>query len=261
MNTSSLETGAVAQGARTLRILLAEDNAINQDLAVRRLSRRGYDVVVAGNGCAALDLLERERFDLVLMDVQMPLMDGLTTAAAVRAREKMTGGHMPIIALTAMDSADDSANCVAAGMDGHTVKPIDWPKLFRLIETTVTGLPAAAALDPGPTTQVVLDRAALNATFGEDLDLLRAMSRVFLEERPGRLEDIRLALAAANAPRVQRLCHALRGALGTMAAPIAMRAAADLEGIARHGNLDRAEPAFDVLVSEVGRFAAALLEL
>jgi CheY-like chemotaxis protein len=122
-----------------VRILLAEDNPVNQTLAVHVLEKRGYTVVVAGDGraaLAALDLaaLDEDKFDLVLMDVQMPEMDGFEATAAIRARERLTGAHLPIIAMTAHALKGDQERCLAAGMDGYISKPIRVQELLATVE-------------------------------------------------------------------------------------------------------------------------------
>jgi two-component system sensor histidine kinase/response regulator len=116
------------------RILLAEDNLVNQKLATRLLEKRGFEVTIAGDGQAALDELEKESFDLVLMDVQMPNMGGFEATAAIRDKEKTTGGHIPIIAMTAHALKGDEERCLAAGMDGYLSKPIRTTELFIMIE-------------------------------------------------------------------------------------------------------------------------------
>jgi len=116
------------------RILLAEDNAVNQTLAVRLLEKRGYTVVVAGDGKAAITALEKESFDLVLMDIQMPGMDGFEATSAIREKEKRMGGHIPIVAMTAHALKGDQERCFAAGMDGYVTKPIRTSELFSAIE-------------------------------------------------------------------------------------------------------------------------------
>jgi CheY-like chemotaxis protein len=116
--------------------LLAEDNLVNQKLALRLLEKYGHSAVVANNGREALKQLEHERFDLVLMDVQMPEMDGFDVTAAIREKEQATGGHIPIIAMTAHVMQGDRERCLAAGMDGYVSKPIRPKDLFD----TITGL-------------------------------------------------------------------------------------------------------------------------
>jgi CheY-like chemotaxis protein len=114
--------------------LLVEDNAINQTLALRLLQKRGYVVAVAGNGREALAALEKEDFEVVLMDVQMPEMDGFEATAAIRERERSSGRHTPIIAMTAHALKGDKERCLSAGMDAYTSKPIRPEELFATIE-------------------------------------------------------------------------------------------------------------------------------
>jgi two-component system, sensor histidine kinase and response regulator len=116
------------------RVLLVEDNAVNQTLAVRLLEKRGYSVSVTGNGLEALAALEKEQFDIVLMDIQMPEMDGFEATAAIREKEKSSGKHVPIIAMTANALKGDQERCVAAGLDGYVSKPIRTKELFAAIE-------------------------------------------------------------------------------------------------------------------------------
>jgi len=120
-----------------LEILLAEDNAVNQALAVRLLEKRGHSVTVATDGREALAALEKQTFQLILMDVQMPGMDGLEATAAIRAREKLTGKRLPIVAMTAHAMKGDEERCLTAGMDAYIAKPIRAAELFRVIEGLV----------------------------------------------------------------------------------------------------------------------------
>jgi signal transduction histidine kinase/CheY-like chemotaxis protein/ligand-binding sensor domain-containing protein len=126
---------SLREGQRRLRVLLAEDNVVNQVLASRLLEKHGHTVVVASNGRKALDALEKEKFDLVVMDVSMPEMDGFEAAAAIRAREEGTESHIPIIAMTAHAMKGDRERCLAAGMDAYVSKPIQAGELFQAIET------------------------------------------------------------------------------------------------------------------------------
>ena len=132
----AVERRAVAP-ATVLEVLLAEDNAINQRLAARLLQKRGHRVTVVGNGREAIDLLERSSFDLVLMDVQMPLLDGIAATTLIREREKATGAHHRIVALTAYALKGDQDRCIAAGMDGYLAKPIRPEELDALLQTCV----------------------------------------------------------------------------------------------------------------------------
>jgi two-component system, sensor histidine kinase and response regulator len=131
------------EGRRRLTILLAEDSAVNQKLAVRLLEKRGHAVVAAETGKAALEALTKQSFDLVLMDVQMPEMDGLEATMAIRESEKTTGKHIPIIAMTANAMVGDKERCLAAGMDAYVSKPLQVKELFAVLEGSV---PAPMAL-------------------------------------------------------------------------------------------------------------------
>ena len=130
------------------RILLAEDNAVNQTLAVRLLEKRGYSVMVTGNGAEAFEAFEKHQFDVVLMDIQMPVMDGFEATAAIRAKENLTGGHIPIIAMTAHALKGDQERCISAGMDGYVSKPIRTSELFSVIEAMLPEKDPAPASDP-----------------------------------------------------------------------------------------------------------------
>jgi two-component system, sensor histidine kinase and response regulator len=128
---------AMTQSARSLRILLVEDGMANRKLAQGLLARRGHAVTIAEDGQQALDCLEHQSFDLILMDVQMPVMDGLDATRAIRARERLSGGHVPILALTAHALKDDRQRCLDAGMDGYLAKPIRAQTLYETIESVM----------------------------------------------------------------------------------------------------------------------------
>jgi len=132
------EPAARLTSATPLRILLAEDNVVNQRLAVRILEKRGHKVVVVDDGVKALAALERDRFDLVLMDVQMPSMDGVEATAAIRKRESAAGDHIPIIAMTAHAMSGDRQHFLENGMDGYISKPVHQEELFEVIESVLS---------------------------------------------------------------------------------------------------------------------------
>lgn len=134
---------SLREESKRSRVLLVEDNAVNQTLAVRLLERRGYVVSVAGNGREGLAAFEKENFDVVLMDVQMPDMDGFEATAAIREKEKTTGLHLPIIAMTANALKGDEERCLAAGMDGYISKPIRTLELFATIERLLANADAS----------------------------------------------------------------------------------------------------------------------
>jgi two-component system, sensor histidine kinase and response regulator len=235
-------TPVAGLAARPLRVLLAEDNLVNQKLAVGLLQKRGHLTTVAGNGRLALEALEREQFDLVLMDVQMPEMGGFEATRAIRERERATGAHIPIVAMTARAMAGDREACLAAGMDAYLAKPIRPGELIALVEEI--GIGAAAPVAPTTpetgrqNTLRVLDEAALLALVGGDETLMHEIIDLYLRESPRLLREIRAASAAGDTGALQFSAHALKGSVGNMAAARAYAAAMALETAARAGDLD-----------------------
>ena len=141
---------ALREGRNRARVLLVEDNAVNQTLAIRLLEKRGYVVSVAGDGREALAALEKDNFDVVLMDIQMPEMDGFEATAAIRQKEKFSGRHIPIIAMTANALKGDQERCLEAGMDAYIAKPIRTKELFAAIEAILDRNGATQALESAP---------------------------------------------------------------------------------------------------------------
>jgi CheY-like chemotaxis protein/HPt (histidine-containing phosphotransfer) domain-containing protein len=228
---------------RPLRILLAEDNPMNQKLAVRLLQKHGHSVTVAGTGREALDALfgAGPPFDVVLMDVQMPDMDGLEAAAAIRDREKTTGRHVPVIAMTAHAMKGDEDRCLTAGMDAYIAKPIKPDALFAALERFVP--------DPGRKQRIDWAKALSHAR--GDTDLLRELTGIFLEELPKWRSAVRDGLAKSDAELVCRTAHTLKGSLGMLAAADACDAAQALETIAHNGLSAEAPAAFERLDAEL----------
>jgi len=142
-SVQSVETEAQARpkkvrsGDRPLRILLAEDNIVNQKMAARMLEKKGWEVQPADNGQQVLNYLEKDQFDLILMDAQMPVMDGYEATKQIREKEKETGEHIPIVALTARAMSGDRQKCIDSGMDGYVSKPIDREKLYEAVTELV----------------------------------------------------------------------------------------------------------------------------
>jgi PAS domain S-box-containing protein len=265
------EEAPAPQGAsRSLHILLAEDNAVNQRLALRLLEKRGHLVVVAGNGKEALAALQRQPFDVVLMDVQMPEMGGFEATAAIRQHERQhlsgagqpkAGRRLPIIAMTAHAMKGDREKCLEAGMDGYIAKPIQAAELYNALEALVP----AAAESPAPTPaggngagEPIPWSQAL-ARVGGDRDLLRELVQVFLDEFPAWVEKLRQAVAGRDAPAVQRLAHTVKGSLGQFGIEKACQAAQTLETIGQSGNLAGAEGALGLLENELYRLEPVLV--
>ena len=239
---------------RPLRILLAEDNSVNQDVAVLLLQQRGHEVVVAANGQEALVALEREGpFDAVLMDIQMPQMDGVVATAHIRQKERTTQTHMPIIAVTAHAMKGDRERYIAAGMDDYIAKPLEAEELFAVLERQV---PAA----PSPSVdEEVLDHAALWKRVAGEEDLLREIVALFLADYPKLLATIQAAVAESNAEALYVAAHTLKGAVGNIVAKKAFDAALRLEQLSEQGDLAQAPEVLAALEKELLRLKEALL--
>jgi len=250
------------ENRRRLRILLAEDNAVNQKVAVRMLEKRGHYVTVVGNGTEALAAVESQPFDLVLMDVQMPEMDGLEATAAIREQEKTSGQHLPIIAMTAHAMEGDRERCLAAGMDGYVPKPVASHELFAAIDGLAAGIFHPQEGLPMPSGErKLLDEESLLARVDGDLELLKELIQGFLEERPNMVAAISDALAHEDAKATERAAHALKGVLGVLGATSASEAALALEALGRRGDLTGSQEAWDRLEEELGQLEPVLTAL
>ncbi|MBI1917879.1 MAG: response regulator [Planctomycetes bacterium] len=245
------------EGRRCLHILLAEDNTVNQRLAVRLLELQSHTVVVAGNGREALSAWEQQPFDLVLMDVQMPAMDGLEATVVIRAKEQGTGNHIPIIAMTAHAMKGDRERCLEAGMDGYVAKPIRADQLLQAIEDLIpTGASIQTATPQEEPGAAILDRTVALSRVGGNEQLLRELMEMFQEECPRLMTAIREALAKGDAPGLRLVAHTLKGSVGTFGATVAFKAASRLELIGREGDLSRAQEAYAALEEAIERLLA-----
>ena len=229
----------LAEARRRLRILLAEDNPVNQRVGAAILEKHGHSVALAANGKEAIQTLERQAFDLVLMDVQMPEMDGFEATRVIRERERATGGHVPIVATTAHALKGDRERCIEAGMDEYIAKPIRPAALIELVERLATGgeQSPAPSHQPEPPEQEspVFDREAALRVVGGDIQLLREVTDIFLEDSPKRVVEARSALGNNDAEGVLRSAHTIKGAAGAIGALRVQQAARDLEDAARSG--------------------------
>jgi signal transduction histidine kinase/DNA-binding response OmpR family regulator len=254
---------SLREARRGQRILLAEDNVFNRQLAVRLLEKRGYEVVVAGNGKETLGLWEESvpgGIDLVLMDVQMPEMDGYETTAAIRGKEKERGGHVPIVAMTAHAMQGDRERCLAAGMDGYISKPIRIEEFYEEIERHISAGAESSASATGHPGEV-LDKAALLARVDGDQELLRTMVGLFLDECSRLLLTLREAAARGEAKTLQCAAHTLRGMVSQFVAEPECETVMKLETMGRTGDLDHAQELCALLEQEMTRLKLALLKI
>jgi PAS domain S-box-containing protein len=244
---------------RKMRILVAEDNSVNQRLAARLLEREGHTVQLAASGREAVEILARCEFDLVLMDVQMPDLDGVQAAATIREKERGSGKHVPIVAMTAQSGEADRARCLAAGMDGYLTKPVRITDLISKIQSVLPGGNSMDAEQNCPRPSIneqlqQLDEALALSRVGGDADLLREVIELFLDDYPQALESIRSAVAVQDASAIEHHAHSLKGSVSTFGAARAFEAALALEKQGRSKDLTGVE-------TGLGQLEAALQDL
>jgi signal transduction histidine kinase/CheY-like chemotaxis protein len=232
------------------RILLAEDNIVNQRVAVGLLARRGHRVTVANNGVEAVALAAKEKFDLILMDIQMPEMCGIEATAAIRERERADGTYTRIVAMTAHAMTGDRERCIEAGMDGYMTKPFNQSVLFEVVEDGSIGTAA--------TISAAINRDELMERLGGDTELLDELIEVFLNDCPTRLVDITTAVDAGDPEALRIAAHTLKGAAGTMAAGAVFEASQTLERLGGEKRMELAAAAVRVLAAEVAKLLATL---
>ena len=240
---------AVTGAARRARVLLAEDNLVNQRVARSMLERRGHDVTVVSNGAEALNAFAPGRFDVILMDVQMPVMGGFDATMAIRGREEREGGHVRIVALTAHVLQRDRERCLAAGMDGYLAKPIDRLDLFAAVELDD---PEAAAPRVSRVGDDVpqFDEAELVERLGGDREVLREVVTIFRHSTPELIEEIRSAIDGRDLARLKSAAHTLKGAAGNLSAKRLAALALELEGAGRASDIALAAHYFPRLAAE-----------
>ena len=267
-----------------LRVLLAEDGRVNQQVAVGLLELAGHSVVVAVNGREVLQRLRLEEsampFDVILMDVQMPDMDGLETTTAIRAAEKTAGGHIPIVAMTAHAMKGDREMCLASGMDGYLSKPILAEALFQALDSLAPVRSAECGVRSADTKEVtpndspsstphsalrtphsegpVLDwETALKRVRGRP-EFLAKMAELFVQECARLLPEVRAAIDGRDSPSLRRAAHTLKGSADCFAGRPLVEAAQRLELMGRDKNWGGVEEAWVVLQRETARLLAAL---
>jgi two-component system, sensor histidine kinase and response regulator len=247
----------IAAAFHALRVLVAEDNAVNRKLVTKLLEKRGHGVISVENGREAIASIESaiEPFDLVLMDLQMPEMGGFEATHEIREREKQTGGHLPIVALTAHAMAGDRERCLAAGMDAYLAKPIDVDELIVTIEHIGSGVPNESSgthpeRQSSPPDLIFDERAALAHT-GGDRRLLKEVVGFFRTDAPAYIKRIERAVKQQDGEALRSAAHALKGAIATVGSPAGRQAAAALEQAGRVSRFDDAATAHRQLLERM----------
>jgi two-component system, sensor histidine kinase and response regulator len=249
---------------RVLQVLLVEDNRVNQTVATGLLHKMGHSVVVAANGLAALSQMASQPFDVVLMDVQMPEMDGLTATRKIRDSERSTPYHIPIVAMTAHAMKGDREICIAAGMDEYVTKPINVEALKQALATVLRGQDDAV-MQTSLTTTAVNEKAAPAAAaawdrgetlerLGGDEKLFQEVIGIFLVEVPQHMVSLKQAIVQQNANAIEEIAHKLKGEVGYLGIAEVSQMARQLEELGRKSDFGGAAglyARFEVQLNEV----------
>jgi CheY-like chemotaxis protein/HPt (histidine-containing phosphotransfer) domain-containing protein len=262
-----------ATRGKSLKVLVAEDNPVNRKLAASILQRAGHNAILVTNGKEAVDAVTREQFDVVLMDVQMPVMGGFEATRLIREHEETSGTRTPIIAVTAHAMKGDREACFAAGMDGFVPKPIQSTKLLEMVDRLASGSMRVATAETAmraltAPTEVVdnsdsatLDEVALMKLVSGNRALAGELAGLFLEDLEPRVTEITAAVDGRDAERLRMGAHALAGSALTLKAGLVATAARVLETIGRSGELGESPLALVNLNSAVTRLRPRLVLL
>lgn len=244
------------EGTRHFRVLVAEDNAVNQMLVTHMLAGRGHSVVITENGCDAVSHLEHEAFDLVLMDVQMPRMDGLKATEIIRSNPKALIRNIPIVAMTAHAMKGDRERCLATGMNGYLAKPISEYDLFAIIDAVIpleTEIPEREAPVTADTLALdsFLDLESVLERCGGNRELVRNIALIGLQDCSSLVADIQSAIRKGDAEELRTAGHALKGMVSHFGTDCLTKTAYRLEMIGRDNLLDESHAVFTELEKQV----------
>jgi two-component system sensor histidine kinase/response regulator len=253
-----------APEVRPLKILLAEDNLANQKLAVGVLTRQGHSVTIAGTGREAVRAWESQFFDIILMDVQMPEMDGLEATQAIRQLELRTGTHIPIVAMTAHAMTGDRERCLESGMDEYLSKPIRARQIAEKLSLLFRGPTATQDVSPreerpAVSSHPVVDWEQALAGIDGDRELLAEVIAAFVETLPATIKSLEVSLQTRQPEVFQRTAHSLKGELMAIGATAAVEVARDLELLARERRLADAELVLAQLKTRLSELQPQLL--
>jgi two-component system, sensor histidine kinase and response regulator len=242
--------------ARTLRIIIAEDNPVNQAVAMGMLQKQGHTLTLAGNGREAVQLYQIERPDLILMDVQMPELDGIEATREIRAAEEGSGHHTPVIAMTAYAMSGDSERCLLAGMDAYLSKPLTKELLLTTIASVLNDGGAVSA--PVSLSSPTFSRAVLLENLDGDTALLDRVTTLFKQNTPAYLDQIRHAITQHDGLALERSAHTLLSSLGIFGAHRARDITKTLQVTGQLQNFEEAGERFAELENETNRIYAAM---
>ena len=233
------------RSSRCLKVLVAEDNRFNQQVIQRMLERRGHMVRVVPNGSETLAVLEQNAFDLLLLDVNMPEMDGYEVIRTIREREKTSGNHLRVIAMTALSGKRDRERCIEAGMDDFLAKPVRAAEVYSALERVITTHPVVG-IDADAISSALIDPAVVLSGCDGDAALLAEMIQVFEDEAPELLARVAAAMRSSDAEQLRTTAHSLRGLISSFSTSAA-NAAQVLEQLGIEGRAGKATERYQVL--------------
>ena len=246
---------------QSMEILLAEDNLFNQKLAVTLLKKRGHRVTVVENGALAVTHVKNLHFDIVLMDVNMPVMDGLEATRKIREIEAQLGKHTPIVAMTAFASVEYRDKCLDAGMDTYITKPIQRDELFDTIEAFINKDAEVDQPASIENSNAIFDYQTLFDLVDGDRQLLTELLELFIKDLPHRVDDIQNAIESNDARKLEVSAHSIKGALLNISAGMAARAASKLEHVGKMNNTEQFNKSFSDLAEELEKLKEMLTRI
>jgi len=263
-NDQQTEATTSSSARSPIHVLVADDHDANRHLATTILRKRGYQCTEVADGQQALAAIDRHPPDVVLMDVQMPNMDGFEATRAIREKEQASGQHLPIIALTAHAMSGDRQRCLASGMDAYLAKPLRPRELVALVDK-LAGVPAAtdvadraAGVQTGPDAPACFDFTAALESMDNDAELLLEQMRFFMHDAPKLIQEIEVAIGEPNPRRLELAAHRLKGLLARYGAPQATDLARQLEALGSRGALAGAGELAEPLQVDVRRLITAI---
>jgi PAS domain S-box-containing protein len=243
---------SLRESKRALRLLLAEDNAVNQTLAIRLLEKLGHEVTLANNGQEAVTYWQAGKFDAILMDVDMPVMNGYEATQKIREEEKIRGGHIPIVAMTAHAMKGDREVCIGYGMDGYISKPIDTEELWHELDNVARQTPVIKEKNVNKKQKlVVADFDKALKLMDDSRELFDEIVSLFMQDTPPHMQRIKEGLAQGNAEWVRQSAHAIKGMVGVFSAEQTTEAAALVERIAGQDECGAAIEELEVSLNEL----------
>ncbi|MGD0404282.1 MAG: response regulator [Candidatus Acidiferrales bacterium] len=269
---ASARTATPEKPLKRLRILVTDDTEINRQLVLELLKKRGHSVSGAADGLEALAALERAQFDVVLMDEEMPRMNGLEATRAIRKTEAASGRHVRIVGLTGNASYEDERRCLDAGMDAFIAKPVRMDKLYEAVESVIDAGKQINDAKPAHESSVSLEAALpgtgnetaaahLHRATGGNEKLQRSLIKAFLQDAPKTILLIERAIAKKDAQKLAASAHALKGSIAIFGAAKAVAIAAELQAMGRSGHLAGADSQFRALEAEFARLKPELLAI